>query len=663
MDVKFYQRWDHVANTIEVPPELRFFGPDTPTSLELLQQVLHTYQERKQGQNQRQQQEDNCFVPNLQHTRKLAQDIQRRKGRYANTRNRNSNSTDSIDFGLPFPVLNMGFPKCGSTSITRWFRNTGHTASHYVEKTIGFVGPKMLEAVHQGWSPFALLPQRQVYAQMDYTSGDDVATATGTTATTTTSGSSNSNRNSDSNDHDHTAKAGPTVFPQIQLLDEIHAVEPNATFILVFRPVEHWVASAKAWNRYPFRWAESDIPGLVLTDEQRYDRDVLGEKIVVTEEQLKDWWCTHVLHIREFVKTFPSHTLIELDLYDGETSSELLGNLFDVNHTVSWGKTNSNPKAVDVSARVEASHKNSGTSLQVLQEVMQHLDISNDDDDNNNDHHDDVDHYLTNDNSSCFHSDPSHGAAAVHTMVPDPSTSFPWAYPILNVGLPMDPWNDALKEFFSCLGLRVTHRKGQGGKFGSTGKKINQAVQAGLLPLSSYFGPRDVYTHMDYTATLDTSVGVMEERSVFPQIQLLDEIHQEVPNATFLLPFPRFDQWLDFAQSFHNFTERWARMEMPGLVLTEEQKAARSLPCPLQLNEEGITISKCGRLTDMQLKQWWCGHVRHIRKLVNNVYPSHTLLELDLSDYPTSKSVLQNWFPNANDTCLSMIFVAPRVSL
>jgi len=39
------------------------------------------------------------------------------------------------------------------------------------------------------------------------------------------------------------------------------------------------------------------------------------------------WWCGHVLHIREYVKEYPSHALIELDLYDMEGSISLLYDL------------------------------------------------------------------------------------------------------------------------------------------------------------------------------------------------------------------------------------------------------------------------------------------------------------------------------------------------
>jgi hypothetical protein len=103
-------------------------------------------------------------------------------------------------------------------------------------------------------------------------------------------------------------------FPQMQLLDGIHQEHPNATFILNFRPVNDWINSARKFNGMVFRFIQCDIPGLPIG---------LGRK----DQDMRNWYCCHVRHIREFVALHPSHALIELDLYDTERSSEqnLLG--------------------------------------------------------------------------------------------------------------------------------------------------------------------------------------------------------------------------------------------------------------------------------------------------------------------------------------------------
>ena len=262
----------------------------------------------------------------------------------------------------------------------------------------------------------------------------------------------------------------------------------------------------------------------------------------------------------------------------------------------------------------------------------------------------------------------------------------------------MDVWNDAFRDFFSCLGLRVVHRKalGSNGKrrIGTVGKKMLEAVkEAHLPPISGFFGPnRQVFTALDYTPALNSSSGVIVARNnnnkytpIFPQIQLLDELHEESPSSTFLLPMPAIQDWIDWAQHFHNFTERWARMEIPGLVLTEEQRAARKHPCPeiddqsdeqrkqqqSDVDGDGIDDSatserenrRCIRLSDDQLKDWWCGHVRHIRGFVETHRHSHTLVELDLSPENQRWTALhlEELF-GANQTCISMLFPAPDES-
>jgi hypothetical protein len=368
------------------------------------------------------------------------------------------------------------------------------------------------------------------------------------------------------------------------------------------------------------------------------------------------------------VKVYPSHKLIELDIYDDRTSSELLSQLFQVRNgskhhksstdkAAAFKRTNSNPKIVETPRPGPISLKTKyhemwdfttntitiatkdrfddlpKTSLEILQQVL----------------HNDNEKQKQQ-QQSCIMADTSN-----HDEIRE-SAAGQIAVPILNMGLPMDPWNDAIRDFFVCVGTSVIHQKRHGR--GSVGKKTMEAVRANMEPLTSYFGQQDVYTHLDYTATLDSTQALMPgvEKSVFPQIQLLDEIHQNEPNSTWILPFPPFDEWVDWAQSFHNFTERWARMEMPGLVLSEEQQRARRKPCVL--DEEGV--GRCLTLSDQQLKDWWCNHIRHVRKVVQDVYPTHKLVEFDFEDKSTTSKVLKHLTLakglEANETCLSMLY-------
>ena len=48
-------------------------------------------------------------------------------------------------------------------------------------------------------------------------------------------------------------------------------------------------------------------------------------------QELGYFYCIHVQHIRNFVQQYPSHNLIELDLYNTNQTSHFLTTLFDHN--------------------------------------------------------------------------------------------------------------------------------------------------------------------------------------------------------------------------------------------------------------------------------------------------------------------------------------------
>ena len=83
-----------------------------------------------------------------------------------------------------------------------------------------------------------------------------------------------------------------------------------------------------------------DVPGIPRTEHQRQLLDVWkatgksvsksNKKLKLTNTQVAKWWCGHVLHIREYVQEYPSHSLIELDLYDTNGTERLLYDLIQV---------------------------------------------------------------------------------------------------------------------------------------------------------------------------------------------------------------------------------------------------------------------------------------------------------------------------------------------
>jgi hypothetical protein len=142
---------------------------------------------------------------------------------------------------------------------------------------------------------------------------------------------------------------GNCSFPQISLLDEIHQEHPHATFVMNFRPVDDWIHSATSWQGMVTRWSKCIVPGLIKE----------GEKL--TKQEIRNWLCGHVKHVREFVKQYPTHKLIELDLYDTEGSSKTMALLFNTNATC-WGISNVNEKVAKKKAAYATSRATPGIS-------------------------------------------------------------------------------------------------------------------------------------------------------------------------------------------------------------------------------------------------------------------------------------------------------------
>jgi hypothetical protein len=201
---------------------------------------------------------------------------------------------------LAYPILNLGFPKDGSSTLFSFFRCTFRGRAEIA--THDQFGGCNRKALEKGTPPISGCPyhrNKQALMQMDQ-------------------------------------NYAPCVFPQISMLDEIHQEHPNATFVLNFRPVNDWIKSASNWHGLAGRWKRkgciNNIPGLVKLEgmSPSKERHML---------ELQRWWCSHIQHVRAFVKQNPSHKLIELDLYDNERSAATMASLFNIKKSC-WGHAN-----------------------------------------------------------------------------------------------------------------------------------------------------------------------------------------------------------------------------------------------------------------------------------------------------------------------------------
>ena len=138
---------------------------------------------------------------------------------------------------------------------------------------------------------------------------------------------------------------GDCIFPQIEYLDHFHREAPNATFVLAFRPVTDWHSSMERWTQrniqrnFLDRMVGCDLPGLPAGK---------GYKV----EEIEAFWCQQVQRVRNFVKKHPSHTLIELDLYNGEDSADMMSQIFQSKRSC-WLHANANPTDDEADEEIE----------------------------------------------------------------------------------------------------------------------------------------------------------------------------------------------------------------------------------------------------------------------------------------------------------------------
>ena len=205
-------------------------------------------------------------------------------------------TNDTMKFQVP--VLNVGFPKMGSSTLTAFFKCGNLRSSHYhCNSGKGGAstpcGTCMHHAVAMGKPPLESCGAFDFYGELNYVTEP------------------------------------PCHWPQIDNLNEIHAEAPNATFILPFRDIKSWTRSIR-------RWKEVNVPFLI---------DALRDYCNVgsTDAELEQFFCDQVNRVRTFVQVHPSHKLVEVQLEDTENTSNILFRQFGIKREC-WGHRNNNNK-------------------------------------------------------------------------------------------------------------------------------------------------------------------------------------------------------------------------------------------------------------------------------------------------------------------------------
>ncbi|CAB9506641.1 expressed unknown protein [Seminavis robusta] len=221
---------------------------------------------------------------------------------------------------LPKPVIVVGMPKTGTTTIKSFFQQAGYRSSHWrcqsqltdhnetAEEE--FCGTCIRNAINQSLPPLQTCGGYDMWAQLDFTLPPDNC-----------------------------------IFPQVIYLEEIHQESPRATFLLNRRNMSHWFHSVDNFHHLGKRLiqcqGQGGTPMLVPAFEGPEDKDAYQDAIVA-------WNQHHVQAVREFVHRHPSHALIEIDIEDPGTA-EYMASLFQTTAEF-WGHKNQHKSVEDTNA-------------------------------------------------------------------------------------------------------------------------------------------------------------------------------------------------------------------------------------------------------------------------------------------------------------------------
>jgi len=190
---------------------------------------------------------------------------------------------------LPTPILLVGMPKTGTTSIHAFFKRSGYRSSHYKCINDLLCGLCIKVAIEKGKPPLKSCGDYEVWAQMDV------------------------------------ENLGQCYFPQIQNLDILHQEAPNATFILSHRNMTRWARSVENWV------------GRIRSMAARLAKCKGGPKSKNAEDLIQ-WHLEHIERIRTFVKDHPSHKLVEINIED-PNAGEIMARHFG-SSALNWAHEN-----------------------------------------------------------------------------------------------------------------------------------------------------------------------------------------------------------------------------------------------------------------------------------------------------------------------------------
>jgi len=202
---------------------------------------------------------------------------------------------------IPKPIINLSFPKTGTTSLNMYLECGGVRTSHNncFGEALRFKGKCaycIQVNIDRGAPPLDRCGGFDAYTEIE--------------------------------------SAAFGIFPQIDHLREFHDAYPEATFVYTWRPFENWIASVSKWygsdptNTLRDKFSCFNITGLPAG---------AGEE----DEDMRRFYDSHRERIRAFVRDHPGHRLIEIDV-ESEGAGDDLENTFGIDRRC-WGNYNHMP--------------------------------------------------------------------------------------------------------------------------------------------------------------------------------------------------------------------------------------------------------------------------------------------------------------------------------
>eukprot|EP00978_Attheya_sp_CCMP212_P022307 scaffold66376_cov43-Attheya_sp.AAC.1 len=228
---------------------------------------------------------------------------------------------------VPTPIFVAGLPKTGTSSVAKYFKCGGHKAAHTWYTPNRPMPPHMRLAesekcgvcikrnVDASRPPFEGCGDANIWSDCTYSSWADLI-------------HTNKNTKSSKTTIDRpgvvpTWKASGVdcYFPMVDDLEAIHASYPNATILLTTRPSMNWVKSLSKWSDLMERFTHCNATGF--------------PNATATHQDFATFFEAHSANIRQFVKKYPSHLLVDINVESPEAPVTLEAS-FGVNSSLCW---------------------------------------------------------------------------------------------------------------------------------------------------------------------------------------------------------------------------------------------------------------------------------------------------------------------------------------